>query len=256
MIKKQINGIGTVKSFTYVELGNSTIEYISDSEKDKMYTFEITSSGSIKINKAIEPSKDEEDNDEEDEDLPIYSITTDSGDSGLTVGDEVATLSGESFYVIAIHDNEITLIAKYNLAIDKKDGKYYQLDTVDTSKTACAFATGKDTDTGEYAEGNAIEKAKEYGEQNGGTGRLLTFDEANSMITHYGDTSTLNSIVLGDYSSCRALDYWLGTASKFYNDFIYTVEGANEPTISDYKYDNAGFGVRPVIEIDEEKIDE
>lgn len=184
-----------------------------------------------------------------------------------TLGQEV-TVGGEQFFVIEENDttskDTITLITKYNL----NPSSNAQLDAAYGS-TAMAFCTDPDStskgywyEAGESSskypyELNGVEserataynKAKAYGIAKGGTGRLLTKTEAETLKAEgkiqkiiYGQDYTTNPVTTDNF-----LNFWLGSANN--SRSVYSVDGQyGSVNCTSFNYDDY-YGVRPVITI-------
>ena len=165
------------------------------------------------------------------------------------IGDEV-TFGGEPFYVIADKGTTYELLAKYvlNSAATKQEN----------ANTYCAFSTSdywyneKLPNSSPYLNlntylavrndtGSAVYKANNYAKSLGAIGgRLLTYEEANSLKDSYRD------IIFVKYGKSK--NYWLGSAVN--TGRVWIVDG-------NYGYltGNGGRGgVRPVIEISKSAI--
>lgn len=128
-----------------------------------------------------------------------------------TVGEEV-TIGDEHFYVIADDTEKVTLLAKYNL----NTVGTAQSNATTFSETACEFSSTNYwstiegitypydlNDTPTSADTDAIEKARTYGTNIGGKGRLLTREETETLTTNhggiiYGTNERLLDILVGD----------------------------------------------------------
>ena len=167
-----------------------------------------------------------------------------------TIGEEV-TIGEEHFFVIADDTEKVTLLAKYNLNTEgtaQSNAAY--------SETACAFSstnywstiegityTYDLNDTPTSADTDAIAKARAYGAARGGTGRLMTYEEAEELVTSY------EGIIYG--TNINATDgylfYWLGSA--YDTDSVWSVSGG-AGRLGDYYFGSGNpYGVRPVVEI-------
>lgn len=169
------------------------------------------------------------------------------------VGDAV-TYKGEPFFVIADKGTTYELLAKYvlNSAATKQEN----------ADTNCGFSTsnywsGETLSSSPYLNlntylavrndtGSAVYKANNYAKSLGAIGgRLLTYEEANSLKDSYED------IIFVTYGKSRY--YWLGSAgvSNKYN--VWHVGGGRMYGVYfDGRYssfDDNRAGVRPVIEI-------
>ena len=185
--------------------------------------------------------------------------------TAYAVGDEV-TVGGESFYVLEASDasqSTVTLLAKYNL---NQAGTAQAPNASDDTK--CAFSSTnywasawnaytdwstKKLDINEVSgevSGDAIYKAKAYATSKGGTnGRLLTYEEADSLKTSYGDMIWGKANQQGEGSSNYYLYYWLSSAIGRDDSGVWIVNGSVSGFGSgNYLYGN-GFGVRPVITV-------
>ena len=175
----------------------------------------------------------------------------------------------ETFFVITendtINNDTITLISKYNLDPSSNT----QLNG-HSGQTKMAFCPGEGVDNSYWRniseitypyELNGVEspnatvynKAVAYGDAKGGTGRLLTYDEANKLI----ENSKTQKIICGQYSkgavvSDGYLNYWLGTTGPTIDGryMVWTVQGQYSGYLNYSSYwEDGSFGVRPVITI-------
>ena len=176
----------------------------------------------------------------------------------LKVGDEVA-YQGEDFYVIGFSTDKtkVILLAKYNL---KADGS--SQDT-EGNINECAFsstnywkdvsgitypdASGKYPDLNDetkYPKGDAtsiVTTARKYGESLGTTGRLMTYEEANTL-------KTTNSEILYGNKDGKILSYWLGSVYNSGN--VWSVNSTSSSLAATiFALGNQGGGIRPVIEV-------
>ena len=177
-----------------------------------------------------------------------------TGYTAYTIGQEV-TVGGENFYVIENSDEtnrNVTLLSKYNLntAGTAQSNATY-------SETACAFSSTNYwstiegitypydlNDTATSADTDAIAKARTYGTAKGGTGRLMTKEEAEALATNNAGIIYGTSIEATD----GYLYYWLG--STFSDSItIWFVNGYDSYLYSEYWGNDAVYGVRPVVEI-------
>ena len=186
--------------------------------------------------------------------------------TAYAVGNEV-TVGGESFYVLEASDasqSTVTLLAKYNL----NQAGTAQAPNASYDDTKCAFSSTnywasawnaytdwstKKLDINEVSgevSGDAIYKAKAYATSKGGTnGRLLTYEEANSLKTSYGDMIWGKANQQGEGSSNYYLYYWLSSAHEFRGRDVWLVGGSySDFDNSDY-VDDSNIGVRPVITV-------
>ena len=193
--------------------------------------------------------------------------STPASNTAYVVGQEV-TVGGESFYVLEASDasqSTVTLLAKYNL----NTAGTAQAPNASYNDTKCAFSSTnywasthaaytdwstKKLDINEVSgetSGDAIYKAKAYATSKGGTnGRLLTYEEADSLKTSYGDMIWGTANRQGEGSSNYLLYYWLSSAVEGSDSGVWIVYGLNRDfsDISDY-YRNFDIGVRPVITV-------
>ena len=105
-MQKYLNWNGRIVpgSFHYNSEGISTIDYISDENKDVIYKFEINSNGQV-----------------EEIEISSWTLAIDADYSGdVSLGDELKSSSGESFYVIMVDNStNIYLIASNHLPKEK-----------------------------------------------------------------------------------------------------------------------------------------
>ena len=170
------------------------------------------------------------------------------------IGDEV-TFRGEPFYVIADKGTTYELLAKYvlNSAATKQENadtdcvfstsNYWKGEKLPTSSPYLNLNTylAVRNDTG-----SAVYKANKYAKSLGAIGgRLLTYEEANSLKDSYKD------IIFVTYGKSKY--YWLGSADN--TDKVWFVFGSSGRLIRGYfsSYIDCA-GVRPVIEISKSAI--
>lgn len=198
----------------------------------------------------------------------------------LKIGD-VVIIDGEEFYVLEDSDvskSTVTLFAKYNL--NKAGTK--QAPNAKALETSCEFSSTKYWDSvyqdiaeqlvgsGSYSildinnvsgenTGDAIYKAKQYATLKGGiNGRLLTYEEANSLKDTYSDMI---------WGSPSQLSYWLSSTKVLFSgnkannvlgiDYFAYLNYYDEDEFPSMPYDSEGgngsgsssFGVRPVITV-------
>ena len=169
------------------------------------------------------------------------------------IGDEV-TFGGEPFYVIADKGTTYELLAKYvlNSAATKQKNagtycvfstsNYWSGETLPTSSPYLNLNTylAVRNDTG-----SAVYKANNYAKSLGAIGgRLLTYEEANSLKDSYRD------IIFVTYGKSKS--YWLGSAGNA--NVVWFVNGNIGDLRDSYFSNSNGFGVRPVIEISKSAI--
>ncbi|MBQ9297869.1 MAG: InlB B-repeat-containing protein [Clostridia bacterium] len=219
------------------------------------------------------------------QDLTLYAIWGGTYRLGQEVSIQVAkgteTVT-ESFYVIedkGTSDANVTLLAKYNLDknVDETTGKYYQKPNATFADTACAFSStnywatkweavdigengenitarrfdlNNEAEYGEVAEGDAIDRAKNYAKNTldltRSAGRLLTYEEAIRLENYY------NYILFGDLIE-GYLHYWLSSTfeENYIEGGIWWIHG-DEEVERGYVYSGdeyADFGVRPVVTV-------
>lgn len=201
-----------------------------------------------------------------------------------SLGEEV-TVGEEKFFVITENDkksnDKITLLSKYNLSTEEPN-KQVNAENNDTRILFCTepddsyySAIGSipepfDLNELESDKSLAINKAKSYGIAKGGTGKLLTYSEADNL------KSKIENVIYGTYTGTDAvvndgfLSYWLSTAIddgssyddrvRYGIDMVYYVDGHNKNITAYYIYEDGAdevfHGVRPVIEILKSKISE
>ena len=184
-----------------------------------------------------------------------------------SIGDEV-TVKGESFFVIEESDeteDKVVLLAKdciaENVAFSSENywgsGTGYNIVEPEPSLDS---VTGKLTLPESHI---AAKLAFDYGVELGGTGRLLTYNEANNLVNM---NSYIENIVYGKYEESDGLRYWL--ASPYSNDSVYILNGkgydmsgywGSNGYFKNAKYSTvlslSDFGVRPVIEISKDSVE-
>lgn len=169
------------------------------------------------------------------------------------VGDEV-TYKGEPFYVIADKGTTYELLAKYvlNSAATRQENldmcckfstrNYWSIETLPHSSPYLNLNTylAVLNDTG-----SAVYKANMYAKILGAIGgRLLTYEEANSLKDSYRD------IIFVTYGKSK--NYWLG--SELGTRVVWCVRGDND-FLGSNTFDSSSYGgVRPVIEISKSAI--
>ena len=221
----------------------SGITGVPDSITESSFPFDVTLDGQkIEVSKTGDTVTAE-----------VKIGTTPPTYTAYNIGDEV-TVGGENFYVIEASDENtstVTLLSKYNL---NTAGTAQENAT--SSTTACGFSSTNYWSSSFTSDPfnlnnietsvatDAINKAKTYATAKGGNtaiGKLLTYEEANTLISSY------SSMIEGSYATGGVLLYWLGSAI---NDTKYVyVKGSGMFTFFGREFDdyNSGFGVRPVI---------
>ena len=159
------------------------------------------------------------------------------------IGDSV-TIGSEEFFVISDKGTTVELLAKYvlNSAATAQENK----------NTTCAFSTENywknespyfNLNTYQAVQndtGSAVYKANSYAKSLGATsGRLLTYEEANSLKDSYSD------MIYVTYGESKF--YWLGSARNASS--VWNVNGHSGSLNSSYFGYTDVYGVRPVIEV-------
>ena len=163
-----------------------------------------------------------------------------------TVGEEV-TIGEENFYVIADDTEKVTLLAKDCIDTTNLVQSANANDVAFSSSYYWEEATNpKELDLNDYPipEGvtSVITTAKAYGEKIGGTGRLMTLEEAEELdIEPYWD------IV---YGTETYLFYWLSTNDS--GGCVRSVDGFGGGLY--FTAYDVPEGVRPVVEISKSNI--
>lgn len=146
------------------------------------------------------------------------------------IGDIVTDSTGEKFYIISTEGNNYTLLAEKNIGAIKDNTDTY-LKQVDNAKlikfSSTNYWSSIDGITYPYnlnntttsADTDAIAIARMYGTAKGGTGRLMTKEEAEEL------SKTNKSILDGVY--------WLGSAGG--TDRVWCVIGQH---LENYLYDS------------------
>ena len=173
--------------------------------------------------------------------------------ASYNIGDEV-TINGEEFYVIEDSDETkatVTLLAKECINTENNLQSASDKNSVSFASSYYWASTATSypydlTETGVPSQEHyAAYAAYQYGTKFGGTGRLLTYTEANTLKDSYG------SIVWGKDTEDGWLMYWLGTAASSTDP--YTAVGSSSSTSGSFYCDSSRYGlkyyVRPVIEV-------
>ena len=188
--------------------------------------------------------------------IDIEKVTIALRKLAYTIGEEV-TIGKEHFYVIADNQEQLTLLAKYNL---KADG------TQDTTGAvnACVYIATADTIS-------APDKAEEYGEKfeetykvDGVIGRLPTLadihalggtgDDSNSGSTAACNTNGNSFVNSTDKGVCK---YWLDTVSTVNSAYQLVISGSGNWNIMNDQADGyfgLSYGVRPVLVVSKSAI--
>ena len=167
------------------------------------------------------------------------------------VGDEV-TYKGEPFFVIADKGTTYELLAKYvlNSAATKQENadtdckfstsNYWKGETLPSSSPYLNLNTYLAV---RNDSGSAVYKANNYAKSLGAIGgRLLTYEEANSLKDSYRD------IIFVTYGKSKY--YWLGSA--YDAGMVFGLVGGDGVIRHNYFY--VRYGLRPVIEISKSAI--
>ena len=166
---------------------------------------------------------------------------------------QLVTYAGEPFYVLYESDTTVTLFAKTNLNQDATAQANAAVGT-----TSCAFSSSQYwTEAGinlnnvnGYTTTDVMGRVNTYAKtKNAISGRLLTYEEANTLKNSYadmicgrGNTAQTNSSGLG--YEC----YWLGSLDPRVADCVWHVDGSNS-FLGDDAFFISGYGLRPVIEV-------
>ena len=180
-------------------------------------------------------------------------LEKESTSKSYNIGDSV-TIGSEEFFVISDKGTTVELLAKYVLnsaatAQENKDtdcafstDNYWKNETLPSSSPYFNLNTYQavQNDTG-----SAVYKANSYAKSLGATsGRLLTYEEANSLKDSYSD------IIFVTYGASKF--YWLGSA---YNSSHVWRVGGDSGNLNSGSFSFAVYcGVRPVVEISKDLI--
>ena len=180
-------------------------------------------------------------------------LEKESTSKSYNIGDSV-TIGSEEFFVISDKGTTVELLAKYVLnsaatAQENKDtdcafstDNYWKNETLPSSSPYFNLNTYQavQNDTG-----SAVYKANSYAKSLGATsGRLLTYEEANSLKDSYSD------IIFVTYGASKF--YWLGSARSASS--VWLVIG-NSGGLNSNDFGSTDYcGVRPVIEISKDLI--
>ena len=175
------------------------------------------------------------------------------------VGDEIV-IGTETFYVIADSDEtqeKVTLLAKDNIDTTtlvqsaSANEAYVAFSNTNYWSSETEYSLNLNDYTIPESTISIIKIAKTYGEKIGGTGRLMTNDEATAL-------EIANSDILygkNGKSSSSYLGYWLGSA---YNDSSVWYADGRPGILGGISCWNYGYtsccGVRPVVEISKSKL--
>ena len=175
-------------------------------------------------------------------------LDKESTSKAYNIGDSV-TIGSEEFFVISDKGTTVELLAKYvlNSAATEQENKnttcafstenYWKNETLPSSSPYFNLNTYQavQNDTG-----SAVYKANSYAKNLGAiSGRLLTYEEANSLKDSYSD------IIYVTYGASKY--YWLGSARNIVG--VWTVYGGASRLDNDSFNNSNGYGLRPVIEI-------
>ena len=177
-----------------------------------------------------------------------------AGNVAYTIGQEVM-VGTERFYVIKDSDatqDKVTLLAKD--CIDTTN--LLQSSSAGNVKFSTESYWGEGTSPYDIVEPDTIpathiaaKAAYDYGVEVGGTGRLMTYREAEALQSENSD------ILYGENgkSSSSYLNYWLGSA--YDTGFVWHVNGDGSSLYGNYGYGIGSLcGVRPVVEILKSKV--
>ena len=180
-------------------------------------------------------------------------LEKESTSKSYNIGDSV-TIGSEEFFVISDKGTTVELLAKYVLnsaatAQENKDtdcafstDNYWKNETLPSSSPYFNLNTYQavQNDTG-----SAVYKANSYAKSLGATsGRLLTYEEANSLKDSYSD------IIFVTYGASKF--YWLGSARSASS--VWGVSGRLSGLFDDNFSVTNNCGVRPVVEISKDLI--
>ena len=213
----------------------------------------------------------------------------------LTVGQEV-TVGDEKFFVLGENGDTVTLLAKYNLnragtaqlnanyndtngnegtgrkfsnnAYWSSDFTSSPFDLQSGELKTYALADNNTWTVGSTEVKNAIRVASEYGIAKGGTGRLMTYQEAYNI--QQNGTARMKNILWGKQGSGTGevteysgenkvggssgngyLYWWLGSAHN--GNYVSLVNGRTN-TLDISSYGSTDYGVRPVIIVSKSNI--
>ena len=163
---------------------------------------------------------------------------------------ELVTIGEESFYVIADDAEKVTLLARDYIDTTTLVQSPNAATVTFSSTNYWSSETEYPLDLNNYTipEGvttPALTAAKTYGTKVGGTGRLMTKEESDTL-----NTEEYSDILYGKNgkSSNSALTYWLGYAND--NNFIWRVASS---IVHPLPFSTSQC-VRPVVEISKSKI--
>lgn len=183
-------------------------------------------------------------------------IGPNSDNVAYTVGQKVM-VGTEKFYVMADSDatqDKVTLLSFENIDTTNLVQSASAEKVAFSSESYWKEGIGNDIVEPETIPGShiAAKAAYDYGAKLKGTGRLMTYREANTL-------SSINSAMLyGTETTNKYLSFWLGTSETTL--CVWNVDGKNgDLSYADYtKYDEFGFGdgfgVRPIVEVLKSKV--
>lgn len=180
--------------------------------------------------------------------------------TAYSIGDAV-TIGGEPFFVIAnsgTSEEMVTVIAKDCLT-RAGDAQATAYSIGDVSVAFCSGSnsywkdeTSYPLDLNNYPVPNdvtsVVNVAKTYGTAKGGTGRLLTKDEANTLETTCLDLIRGKKDTIYSSTTSDGVNYWLGSADDARG--VWCVYGSYGRVYYEDNFSYGGlYGVRPVIDI-------
>ena len=169
--------------------------------------------------------------------------------SAYEVGD-IVKIGEEEFYVIKASDataETVELMARENIdttnLVQSSNANIIEFSATNYWSSEFTSSPYDLVETGEPSSDHyAAYAAYKYGAKLGGTGRLMTYNEANTLRN---TNDTLKNMIFGTDSANGYINYWLGTA--FDTEDVWSVYGK----LSGFG-DISGsgvFGVRPVVSI-------
>ena len=173
---------------------------------------------------------------------------------------DIVTFAGEQFHVLNdVYEGQTTveLFAKTNL----NTAATVQANAV-SSTTKCAFSStsywssswvsGTRLNLNLYSgfqSTDAIGKAISYASSKGAIGgRLLTYDEANTMKS--SSSTAVFNMYKGTGNTAQNYElYWLGSSDDIYYTRVYLVNGGGISIYSTPYDDSGAYGIRPVLTV-------
>ena len=237
------------------------------------YDFGISKKSSSSNSNTDTKKEIKKDNKKKDNKKKENKKTTDNPDYSVS---DIVSVKGEKFYILNEYDNEVELLAVYNL---NKEGTKQQVDAtvndtkVDFSSTIYwqneainyydSWTDGDDykngktyfdlNDLSSNKAGDAITKVRSYATSLGGSnGRLLTYEEVSKLRPDYPD-------MIGGHDnhngSTNYLNYYLSSVRYHGTDRVFTVRGQGADGGEICSYADSNYGVRPVITISKKLLD-